>query len=217
MHTAKKRYGQDPTKVVRSKAFTKPLSWRSPRKIFTCSWSDWFHKDADQWRDEAWNVIRQCSRHTFQILTKRPERIASCLPKDWPLNNVWLGVTVENQDNLHRVALLQNIPARVRFLSMEPLLGPVSLSPAVLKGIHQIIVGGESGPHARPMNPAWVLDIQAQCQKANVPFFFKQWGHIRNNPEKSDPTAKQNGGHANGGRMLCGQIWDQTPNTSIVQ
>jgi protein gp37 len=197
MYTAMRRYGRDPAVVVRSKTlFSVPLKWKEPRKIFTCSWSDWFHPAADVWRDEAWDVIRQTPRHTYQILTKRPELIPGRLPSDWGDGwaNVWLGVSVESQGYVRRIDHLRRRPARVRFLSLEPLLGP--LPNLDLTGIHWVIVGGESGPGFRPCDPAWVLSIRDQCVAAGVSFFFKQWG---------GRTAKA------GGRELDGRTWDEFP------
>jgi protein gp37 len=133
MFRDKKRYGQDPEAVVRSKppTFNKPLTWREPARVFTCSWSDWFIREADPWRPEAWDVIRRTPHLTYQILTKRPARIPRCLPPDWGNGypNVWLGVSVEDQATADaRIPQLLDTPARVRFLSCEPLLGPVDLS-----------------------------------------------------------------------------------------
>jgi len=132
MFTEQTRYGQNPEVVRRSKTkFADPLKWKEPRTIFTCSWSDWFHPDADQWRAEAWDVIRQTPQHTYQILTKRPERMATHLPPDWGLAgypNVWLGVSIEAQRYDFRAAMLCQFPAHVRFISAEPLLGPLHLT-----------------------------------------------------------------------------------------
>jgi protein gp37 len=133
MYRDKIRYGQDPTIVVRSSpaTFNAPLKWKEPALVFTCSWSDWFVEEADSWRDEAWDIIRRTPHLTYQVLTKRPERIANHLPADWGdgYPNVWLGTSVESQKyGMERIPLLQKIPAAVRFLSCEPLLGPVNLS-----------------------------------------------------------------------------------------
>ena len=126
MFREKRQYGQDPDVVVRSKTkFYDPLKWKEPRLVFTCSWSDWFIEEADAWRDEAWDIIRR-TPHTYQILTKRIERAADHLPPGWPLPNVWLGVSVENQRYAdERIPRLLDIPAAVRFVSYEPALGPV--------------------------------------------------------------------------------------------
>jgi protein gp37 len=195
MFRDKVRYGQNPDTVVRGKTtFDLPLRWKDPKLIFTCSWSDFFIEEADSWRNEAWDIIRSTPRHQYQILTKRPERIASHLPKQWPLANVWLGVSVENQQFYRRISLLREVSAPVRFLSLEPLLASMPNLP--LHGISWVIVGGESGPHARPMKPEWVREIRDQCTKANVAFFFKQWGRVMKYIT---------------GRIFDGRIWDEMP------
>lgn len=187
MFRDQERYGRDPSKVVRSKTkFTEPLKWAEPRRIFTCSWSDWFHPDADQWRDEAWEVIRQTPQHTYQILTKRPERASLHLPKDWGLGweNVWLGTSVENQRWAHRIDFLPLSAGR--FVSAEPLLGPLDLSTRIHL-LSWVIVGGESGPEARPMDLAWAREIREQCRVAGVDFFFKQASGPRPGMPSGDP------------------------------
>lgn len=187
MFREQKRYGSDPTTVRRSKTkFSEPLTWPDGRLIFTCSWSDWFHADADQWRDEAWDVVRRCPQHTFQILTKRSERIPGGLPPDWGggYPNVWLGVSVENQRHAHRVLDLMEVPAVVRFVSAEPLLGPVDFTRIVrggqvyngLAGIQWVIAGGESGPGYRPMQDDWARAVRDQCEASGVAFMLKQLG-----------------------------------------
>ncbi len=171
------RYGQDPATVRRSKTtFAAPLKWTEPRRVFTCSWSDWFHCDADPWRDEAWEIIRQTPQHTYQILTKRPGRILRHLPwgayaDPWP--NVWLGTSVESQVYAYRVRQLCTVPAAVRFVSAEPLLGPLVLP---LSGVHWVIAGGESGPGARPAQLDWLRSLRDHCAAASVPYFLKQLG-----------------------------------------
>ena len=176
MFTAKRRYAQDPDVVVRSKTtFRDPLKWTNPRKVFTCSWSDFFIKDADPWRDEAWAIVRATPQHTYQVLTKRPHLIARRLP--WPAEgpawpNVWLGVSVELVNFYGRIDELVKVPAAVRFLSLEPLLGPLPGLP--LEGIGWVIVGGESGPGWRPMAVEWLEAIRDQCVAADVPLFVKQ-------------------------------------------
>lgn len=173
-----RQYGRDPEVVQRSKTkFRDPLRWNEPKTVFTCSWSDWFHEAADQWRDEAWEVIRQTPQHTYQILTKRPERIAGQLPwgdygDPWP--NVWLGVSVESQRWVTRVRILATIPATVRFVSAEPLLGRIAALP--LGGIHWLIAGGESGPGHRPTDIEWLRSLRDQCRVSGTAFFLKQLG-----------------------------------------
>lgn len=153
MYRDKERYGLDPTAVVRTadKTFKAALKWNEPKRIFTCSWSDFFIEEADQWRADAWEVIKQTPQHTWQILTKRPERIKACLPPDWGSGypNVWLGVSVEDNANFDkRVPILVQIPASVRFISFEPLLDLVIMTEKRFKLMQQIqwaIIGGESG------------------------------------------------------------------------
>lgn len=134
MFSEQRRYGHDPSVVRRSKTkFLEPLHWSTPRLVFTCSWSDWFHPDADEWREEAWEVVRRTPHLTYQILTKRPERIQRRLPPDWGDGwpNVWLGTSVESQRFVWRAEVLVRIPAAVRFISAEPLLGPLELGDLV--------------------------------------------------------------------------------------
>lgn len=211
MYRDKERYGQDPTRVVRSSpvTFRKPLSWKAPAYVFTCSWSDFFIEDADAWRDEAWDIIRKTPHLTYQILTKRPENIPDRLPKGWGEGwpNVWLGVSTENQEYAEkRIPLLLAVPANTRFLSCEPLLGPLDLTKWLCGGfppswgypneLHWIIAGGESGPHARVMLPEWPRSLRDQCLRSGVAFFFKQWGGL---------TPKS------GGRLLDGREWNEMP------
>lgn len=174
MFRDKIRYGQNPNVVVRSKTtFNAPLKWREPRKVFTCSWSDWFIEEADPWRDEAYEIIRG-TLHQYQVLTKRIERATSeRLPVE-VLPNMWLGVSVESAKYKDRIDMLRDTPAAIRFLSIEPLLEDIGV--LNLDGIDWVIVGGESGPEARPMQPHWAREVRDQCLSAGVPFLFKQWG-----------------------------------------
>ena len=194
MYRDKKRFQQDPTVVMRSQpsTFTKPFSWHEPGLVFTCSWSDWFIEQADEWRSEAWDIIRKTPHLTYQILTKRPERIASNLPPDWGNGypNVWIGVSCENQKTFNeRVPILADIPARVRFLSIEPLLEHIRFSglltvgkpKKLLSSIDWVIVGGESGNDAgefrfRPCSVEWMESIVNACLVLNIPAFVKQMG-----------------------------------------
>ncbi|MBI5031855.1 MAG: phage Gp37/Gp68 family protein [Chloroflexi bacterium] len=172
-----------------------PLTWKKPQVIFVNSMSDLFHKDVpEEFIQEVFDVMRRASWHTFQVLTKRSERLAQLNSKiEWPIN-VWMGVSVENSDYTFRIDHLRQTNARIKFLSLEPLLGP--LPHLKLRGIDWVIVGGESGPGARPVDENWVIDIRDQCRTARVPFFFKQWGGVR---KKSK------------GRILKGRTWDQMP------
>lgn len=323
MFRDKKRYGQDPTQVVRSsdKTFYAPLKLKEPQRVFTCSWSDFFIEEADEWRDEAFAIMALTPQITYQVLTKRPERMLEYMaglenrhspdgnmkigaitelmstamekeffPKNggkaldavntkWPLSNVHLGVSVEDQKTAdERIPLLLKTPAAVRFLSIEPLLGPVdlewvgksdhydytrwnaldgsayavagagtaqevawdSIHPIGSDPIDWVIVGGESGPNARPMHPDWVRSIRDQCIAAEVPFFFKQWGefwpydplYVDNHPfgdvpnnwkpnlefhwpqnftPGADPIVSVKLGKKKAGRILDGRTWDEFP------
>lgn len=174
---------------------TLPLSWKTPRLVFVNSMSDLFHEDVPlSFIQRVFETMHKASHHTFQILTKRSARLAEVAPLlPWP-RNVWIGVSIEDDRFVWRADHLRHVPAALRFLSLEPLLGPVpSLS---LEGIDWVIVGGESGPGARPMDPDWVRDIRDRCVRAGVPFFFKQWGGVRR-------TAA--------GRTLDGRTWDDLP------
>ena len=174
MFTEKKAYGQDPDVVVRSKTtFTAPLKWKEPRLVFTCSWSDWLIEEADEWRQEAYDIIWR-TPHTYQILTKRIERAIEHWPTI-PPPRAWLGVSVEDRKyGLPRIDILRELPAVVRFLSIEPQLEDIG--EINLQGIHWVIIGGESGHGARPFNIEWARSIIAQCREAGVACFVKQLG-----------------------------------------
>jgi len=172
-----------------------PLRWRRPRVVFVNSMSDLFHEAVpEEYILRVFSIMARASNHTFQVLTKRSERLremAARLP--WPAN-VWMGVSVENQAMVERIDHLRTVPATVRFLSCEPLIGP--LDSLDLAGVHWVIVGGESGPKARPMLPEWVQSLLTQCRGQEVPFFFKQWGGV--NKKKA-------------GRTFRGQTYDEFP------
>jgi len=188
MYRDKIRYGQDPEKVVRSKppTFNKPLKWNREAEaagrvdlVFVASWADFFAREADGWRDEAWAIIRQCKNLVFQILTKRHARIERCLPPDWGegYENVWLGVSAENAEWWNRrVPILSRIPARVRFVSYEPALGPITGCSAA--GIDWVIIGGESGHDARPFVVGWALEAFDICRRDGAAPFLKQLGAL---------------------------------------
>jgi protein gp37 len=177
-----------------------PKRWREPRLIFVNSMSDLFHEQVPvEFIQRVFVTMRDCPQHTFQILTKRGARLSKLAGEiEWP-RNVWMGVSVEDARVVHRVRDLRAVPAAVRFLSCEPLIGPLDDLP--LDGIHWVIVGGESGPGARPMRIEWIRSIFRQCRKAKVPFFFKQWGGVR-----KDLT----------GRELGGRIYDEMPRLPAV-
>ena len=162
------------------KALLAPLSWKKPFKIFVNSMSDLFHESIEtDILKRIWNVMSICPQHQFQVLTKRPQRMLAVLQDQTAfllLANVWLGVSVENQKQICRLDVLRDVPAKVRFVSFEPLLGPIS--GCSLDQIDWAIVGGEIGPRSRPIKEDWVLDIQESCRRANTAFFFKQWGGV---------------------------------------
>lgn len=181
------------------KAIEIPLRWKRPTTIFVNSMSDLFQEGVSlDFIQRVFGVMRRAHWHRFQVLTKRADRLAELAPSlDWA-PNIWMGVSVENADYVDRIDDLRSTGARIKFLSLEPLLGP--LPRLDLGGIHWAIVGGESGPKARPMREEWVLDIQRQCRDAGVPFFFKQWGG--KNKKKA-------------GRLLNGRVWNGMPDVTV--
>lgn len=185
----------------RRERLNEPRKWRKPSMIFVNSMSDLFHENMPlDYLQEIFVIMKECPQHTFQILTKRHERLLEIAEQDlleWP-DNVWMGVSVETQKYVRRVDHLRQVPAKVRFLSCEPLLGPLDLD---LTGIHWVITGGESGPKHRPIDADWVRSIRDQCAEAGVPFFHKQWGGYT-------PKA--------GGRQLDGRTWDELPRLALA-
>jgi protein gp37 len=172
-----------------------PYRWRASKLVFVNSMSDLFHRSVPtSFIKDVFAVMNECEQHRFQVLTKRPERAAKLASQlEWT-DNIWMGTSVEDDDVRDRIDHLRKTPAAVRFLSLEPLLGP--LSRLNLKQIHWVIVGGESGPGARPMEESWAIDIQRQCERSGTAFFFKQWGG-RNKKAT--------------GRELLGQEWNELP------
>lgn len=191
------RHGPRWSGVVRTvpEAMTQPLSWRKPRLVFVNSMSDLFHENIpDAVVEQVFDTMARADWHTFQVLTKRSTRLRELGPRlHWP-DNVWMGVSVESEHWLPRVDDLRGIPAAVRFISAEPLLGPLSM--LNLAGIDWLIAGGESGAGARPMSSEWVRDLRNQCSHAGVAFFFKQWGGLYKKRT---------------GRTLDGRTWDELP------
>ena len=181
--------------TLHPRVLEEPLKWRKPKVVFVNSMSDLFHEKIPfKYVQQIFDVMRRADQHVFQILTKRAERLAKLAPKiNWP-PNVWMGVTVEPARYSYRIDHLRQTGAAVRWLSMEPLLGPV---PDInLTAIDWVVVGGESGPGARPMQPPWVQDIRRQCRRHQVAFFFKQWGGV--NKKKT-------------GRQLNGRYYNEMP------
>lgn len=177
-----------------------PLMWKKPRTIFVNSMSDLFHEKVPfSFIEKVLRVMEKSSWHTFQVLTKRADRLFSLSGRlDWP-PNVWMGVSIETFQYIWRVHHLREVPAAVRFLSVEPLMGPIGTID--LSGIDWVIVGGESGPGARPINPAWVREVRDQCIQNGVPFFFKQWGGAQKKKT---------------GRVLDGRTWDEMPSGHLL-
>lgn len=173
-----------------------PRRWRTPRTVFVNSMSDLFHEQVPlEFIQRIFATMGKCPQHQFQVLTKRAERLVELSPHlQWP-TNVWMGVSIESQKYAYRSELLRNVPALIRFLSVEPLLGAIPALP--LGGIHWVIVGGESGRRARPMERPWVEEIFRQCRREGVPFFFKQWGGVQKHRT---------------GRKLFGRTYDEMPN-----
>ncbi len=176
-------------------ALEEPLSWSKPKLVFVNSMSDLFHDDVSlEFIRKVFSVIERAPQHAFQVLTKRADRLLELSPDlVWP-KNLWMGVSVETQDYVWRIERLRQVKCAVRFLSVEPLLGPIPRLP--LTGIDWVIVGGESGPRAREMKPEWARAIRNRCRRYGVPFFFKQWGGVWKHKT---------------GRKLDGRLWDQMP------
>lgn len=191
-----KRYINGFELTVHEEAFEKPLTWKTPRNIFVNSMSDLFHEDlAFETIERIFNVMEKAWWHNFQVLTKRADRLAAFAPKlPWP-KNIWIGVTVEAQAYTDRIKALQTVPASIRFISFEPLLTSINMDTS-LDGIDWVIVGGESGPAARPIDPEWVRRLRDLASQYQSSFFFKQWGGTRK--KKS-------------GRSLDGKIYNEMP------
>jgi protein gp37 len=189
------RYRNGFSLTLQPDVLEEPLHWTKPKLVFVNSMSDLFHEAVPlSYIHRVFEVMERADWHIFQVLTKRHERLAATAGLlRWP-ENVWMGVSVESQDHVARIGGLRKVRASVRFLSVEPLLAPISFLP--LKGIHWVIVGGESGPRARPMQPQWVRAVRDRCRAEGVPFFFKQWGGVHKR------TA---------GRLLDGRAWDEMP------
>ena len=203
------RFGRDFRTVTKAKGFNKPLSWREPAFVFVNPWSDFFIEAADDWRPEAWEIIRQTPHLTYLILTKRPHNIRDRLPVNWGKTgwpNVWLGVSIETQEYTYRADELLRFPAANHFVSAEPLLGPLDLQGYLIHDngapgdrIDWVITGGESGPGFRESKVTWFRHLRDQCKAEGVPFFYKQAGG----------TSKIGG--AWGGNLLDGKVHQGRP------
>jgi len=190
-----KRYARGFEVCLHRDLVTLPLRWRKPRVVFVNSMSDLFHEDVPAgFIADVFATMNRCPQHTFQVLTKRSNRVLALSPQLKWTHNIWMGVSVENGEAAGRISDLVKTDARVKFLSCEPLLGP--LDEIALTGIDWVIVGGESGPNARPIRKEWVISIRDQCVASDIPYFFKQWGGTNKKAA---------------GRLLEGTIWDQRP------
>ena len=181
--------------TLHNDVLNEPKTWKAPRTVFVNSMSDLFHEEMPfTFIQQVFTVMNQCLRHTFQVLTKRADVLFEYDEKLKWTKNIWMGVTVENDKQISRISALRQCGANVKFLSIEPLL--TALPYLDLSGIDWVIVGGESGPGARPLEESWVIEIKKMCQNQNVPFFFKQWGGT---------NKKKNG------RLLQGKVWSEMP------
>jgi len=190
--------------TLRPERLRQPLAWSRPRMIFVNSMSDLFHKKVPRrFIDQVFDTMERADWHTFQLLTKRSSLMRDYLLMRWadrtPPKHIWIGVSVEDERAKGRIAHLRAAPATVRFLSIEPLIGPIG--GLRLDGIHWVIAGGESGPRARPMHTDWARQVRDQCRQQRVPFFFKQWGGVR-------PKS--------GGRALDGREWNELPSGRMI-
>jgi protein gp37 len=204
MFRDQEKYGRNPTEIRRTSdsTFYAPLRLQQSHIIFTCSWSDFFIEEADAWRADAWDVIRRTPHHIYQVLTKRPERIAQCLPPDWNHGwpHVWLGVTAENQRMANaRVPILLQTPSATRWVCAEPLLGPLELTSFMQDNqtrLDWVVTGAETGPNARALDENWVRRLRDECTSAAIPLWYKQ---------------NNTGGVRIRNPRLDGKVWNQMP------
>ena len=181
--------------TLHERVLSLPFKWHKPQSIFVNSMSDLFHENVpDEFIFTIFDIMNKANWHRFQILTKRSDRLLSLSPKLGWAPHIWMAVTVEDSEHVYRVSQLRRTGAAIKFLSLEPLLGPI---PGLnLEGVDWVIAGGESGPYARPVEPYWITSVRDQCQESKVPFFFKQWGGVRKK---------------RAGRELDGRTWDEMP------
>ena len=201
--------------ALHEEAVNQPYKWKSPKTVFVNSMSDLFHKDVPiEFIQKVFRVMKDTPQHTYQVLTKRADILAEYNHLLTWTPNIWMGVSVEDDKVLWRIDCLRKTSAKVKFLSCEPLIGP--LGSLNLNRMDWVIVGGESGPKARPVEHKWVVDIKRQCSRNNVKFFFKQWGKPEFNIDQEDPTIKaDNPGHAKGGSLLNGNLYREMPARSL--
>ena len=207
----------DLMRVADARTLAQPRRWRRPRMVFVNSMTDTFHEQVEPaWLDFVWGVMQECPHHTFQVLTKREQRMRDYLrrraesPVKGVLPNVWLGVSVESQEFLHlRWPQLQRTPAALRWLSAEPMLGPINLDKIDTTGLRWVVCGGESGPGARPMHAEWVRTLRDQCRVRDIAFLFKQWGNW-------DDRMAYHRSKVDAGRSLDGRTHDEYPTYAMV-
>jgi protein gp37 len=188
-----------------------PFTWKKPKVVFVNSMSDLFHDEVPlEYIKAVFSVMNQTPQHIYQVLTKRSDRLVEIANELRWTANIWMGVSIENEKYSYRLSDLNKVPAKTRFLSVEPLLGPVDN--LMLKNINWVIVGGESGHGARPVKYEWIETVRKNCEENAVPFFFKQWGKAKFNINPDDPTIdKDHKDHAKGGCQLDGKIYRQLP------
>ncbi len=199
--------------TIHPQELNKPYFWKKPKTVFVNSMSDLFHHEVpDEFIKSVFNVMNETPQHNYQLLTKRSERVLNIAGQlNWT-NNIWLGVSVENERVTSRINDLIKIPASIKFLSCEPLIGPITTLDKYIDKLDWVIVGGESGAGARPIEKNWVDVIKEICQKHHVPFFFKQWGTKKFNINIYDPTIDtSHPDHAKGGCQLDGKIYREMP------
>lgn len=229
MFRDQQRYGRDPNKVVRTKTtFEDPLKWQDPKVIFVCSWSDFFIQEADPWREDAWRVMYEAHWHTYMILTKRPERLLECMPKAFDIDviqdQIWFGVTIEDQKAAdERLAPFEHFTFPNKFVSHEPLLGPINMFHwlheeypdgeggrdwYVQPWVDYAIIGGESGPNFREMKMEWARELRAQYAMADVPIHFKQQSAMK--PGQNPYIVEEDGSHTY-------HTWHVTPDGGLIE
>lgn len=216
-YMGQKKYENGFKLTLHPDTLTIPYTWKKPVKVFVNSMSDLFHKDVPlDYIKKVFMVMNENPMHTFQVLTKRADILAKYDKELTWTENIWMGVSVENEKVKSRIDFLRNTGAQVKFLSLEPLIGP--LPNLNLKNIDWAIVGGESGHGARPIEKEWVIDIKRQCNKSMVHFFFKQWGKSKFNSNPDDPTiSTDNPNHAKGGCMINGHIYRDMPRPAFAK
>lgn len=205
------KYENEFTLTIHADVLEQPISWKKPKMVFVNSMSDIFHEKIDTaYIMKVFDVMNKTPQHTYQVLTKRSERLLELSQQIQWTTNIWMGVTVENNKHVDRIHHLLQTSASTKFLSFEPLIDTIKIDS--LKGIDWVIVGGESGPNGRLIKKAWIDDIHDICNADHIPFFFKQWGKSKNNPDKLDPTLdSKHLHHAKGGCQLDDKIYHEYP------